>query len=158
MILTAAAQSVLQKYWKSIAQTFSEGNEYWFTVRGNNKMGLSNVTMLTDTQYAFSLILSEAVILKKKNGGGWLVSSSNDIWEKLLQRVEVEDNLLVNGLDLAEVLSSKVHVSNFVEVAKGSKGDGARKTLLLVRLGQQVKGEYVVPLKQFSYYVQPPAN
>ena len=42
----------------------------------NNKMGLSNVTMFTDTQYAFSLIVSEAVILRKKNGGGWLVSSS----------------------------------------------------------------------------------
>ena len=108
MILTAAAQAVLHKYWKSIAQTFPEGEEYWFTVRGNKKMGLGNVTMLTDIQYAFSLLISEAVELRKKNGGGWLVSSSKGIWEKLLRGVEVEDNLLVNGLDLAEVLNSKV--------------------------------------------------
>ena len=158
MILTVAAQAVLHKYWKSIAQTFSEGDKYWFTVRRNNKMGLSNVTMLTDTQYAFSLILSEAVKLNKKNGGGWLVSSSKDIWEKLLRGVEVQDDLLVDGLDLAEVSTSKVQVSNFVEVAKGSKGDGTRKPLLLVRLRQRVKGETVVPSKQLSYSVQPPAN
>ena len=50
---------------------FPEGKEYWFTVRGNTDMGLGNVTMLTDTQNAFSLIVSEAVILKKENGGGW---------------------------------------------------------------------------------------
>ena len=70
MILTAAAQAVLHKCWKSIAQTFPEGKEYRFTVRENNKMGLSNVTMLTDIQYAFSLIVSVAVRLRKKNGGG----------------------------------------------------------------------------------------
>ena len=158
MILTVTAQAVLHKYWKYIAQTFPESKEYWFTVRGKNKRGLSNVTMLTYTQYAFSLIVSEAVILRKKNGGGRLVSSSKGIWEKLLQGVEVEDNLLVNGLDLAEVSNSKVHVLKFVEVPKGSKGDGVRKQLLLVRLGQQVKGKAVVPSKQFLYYVQPPAN
>ena len=56
---------MLHKYWKFIAQTFPEGKEYWLTVRGNNKPGLSNVTMLTATQYAFSLIVSEAVILRK---------------------------------------------------------------------------------------------
>ena len=61
---------MLNKYWKSIAQTFPEGKEYRFTVRENNKMGLSNVTMLTDIQYAFSLIVSVAVRLRKKNGGG----------------------------------------------------------------------------------------
>ena len=95
--------------------------------------------------------------MKKKNGGGWLVSSSKGIWEKLLQGVEVEDNLLVNGLDLAEVSNSVVHVSKFVEVPKESKGDDARKLLLLVRLGQRVKVA-VFPSKKFSYYVQPPAN
>ena len=71
-------------------------------------MRLSNVTMLTNTQYAFSLIVSEVVILRKKYGGGWLVYSSKGIWEKLVRGVEVEDNLLVNGLYLAEVLNSKV--------------------------------------------------
>ena len=65
-----------------------------------------------------------------------------------MRGVEVEDNLLVNGLDLAEVWNSVVHVSKFVEVPKGSKGDGTRKTLLFVRLGQRVKGEAAVPLNQ----------
>ena len=153
MILTAAAQAVLHKYWESIAQAFSEGNEYWFTVRGNNKMGLSNVTMLTDTKYAFNLIVSEAVKLKQKNGDRWLISSSKDSWDKLLQGVEVEDNFLVNELDLAKVSNSVVHVLKFVEVPRGIKDDGTRKPLLLGWLGQRVKGKTMVPSKQFSYYV-----
>ena len=49
---------------------------------------------------------------------------------------------------MAEVTNSVDHVSKFVEVSKGSKGDGTRKPLLLVRLGQQVKGEAMVPSKE----------
>ena len=57
-------------------------------------------------------------------------------------------SLLVNGLGLVEVSNNVVRVLKFVEIPKGSKGDGTRKPLPLVRLGQQVKGEAAIPSKQ----------
>ena len=93
-------------------------------------MALLNVAMLTDTQHAFSLILSEAVVLKRKRGGECWVSSSKYNWEILLWGVEVGDKWLVDELDLVEVSNNVVYVLKFIKVAKRSIGHGTRKPLL----------------------------
>ena len=114
--------------------------------------------MLTDTHFAFGLLISGVANVKRKGEGGWQVTSSKGNWEKLLRGVEVEDNILQDGLDLAEVSRSGVHTSKFVKVSEGAGKQGKVSHLLTVRLGQRVKGEAVVASKQFLHDVQPPAN
>ena len=114
--------------------------------------------MLTDTHFAFGLLISGVANVKRKGEGGWQVTSSKDKWEKLLRGVEVEDNILQDGLDLAEVSRSGVHTSKFVKVSEGAGKQGKVSQLLTVRLGQRVKGEAVVASLQFLHDVQPPAN
>ena len=158
MFYSISARASLHKFLKSIAEIIPQGHEYCFTVRGNNAMSLSNLTMLTDTHFAFGLLISGVANVKRKGEGGWQVTSSKNKWEKLLRGVEVEDNILQDGLDLAEVSKSGVRTSKFVKVSEGSGKQGKKSHLLTVRLGQRVKGEAVVASKQFLHDVQPPAN
>ena len=91
-------------------------------------MSLSNLTMLTDTHFAFGLLISGVANVKRKGEGGWQVTSSKNKWEELLRGVEVEDNILQDGLDLAEVSSSVVHTSKFVKLSEGAEGWGKKKS------------------------------
>ena len=47
-----------------------------FTVRGNNVMSLSNLTMPTDEYFAFGLLISRVLKLRKRSQGGWHVEEA----------------------------------------------------------------------------------
>jgi len=42
---------------------------YWFTIRGNNEMSLSSLTMLTEERYAVLLLAGKLVTIRKKGKG-----------------------------------------------------------------------------------------
>ena len=42
---------------------------YWFTIRGNNEMSLSSLTMLTEERYAALLLAGKLVTIRKKGKG-----------------------------------------------------------------------------------------
>ena len=64
MLCSIDARRSLYKYFKSIAQIKPEGHEYCLTVRGNNAMSLSNLTMHTDKYFAIGLLLSGVLELR----------------------------------------------------------------------------------------------
>ena len=70
MLCSFDARQALYKYFKSIAQIKPEGHEYCLTVRGNNAMPLSNLTMPTDEYFAIGLLLSGVLELRKRSQGG----------------------------------------------------------------------------------------
>ena len=76
MSYSIGARQALCKFFKSIAQIIPEGHEYCFTVRGNNAMSLSNLTMPTDEYFAFGLLISGVLKLRKRSQGGWHVEEA----------------------------------------------------------------------------------
>ena len=155
-------RAVLHKFFEGVAGKVPDGDEYCFTVQGNNKMSLGNLTLLPEETWAFALLKSGMLEPRRKAVGGWQIRSSRDDWKALLQgssNLPMGDDLLRGtGSDLAEVQLSKVDVTKFMQYSEPSAVKANRKTLLTVRLGKPAPNTALIASKQLTDNVDPPAN
>lgn len=151
------ARNALHLFVAETALAIHEGGEYNYTVRGTNERSLMSLTMLTEEEYAFGLLLSGVVTVKKGKDGPYVISSKI-MWEGLLRGLETDDNLLKGeGWNLAEVHSSRIKLSKFKRVTEMEEKD-TLPSVLTVRIGRPPDGEALVASAQLTFDVKPPTN
>ena len=111
---------------------------YWFTIRGNNEMSLSSLTMLTEERYAALLLAGKLVTIRGKGKGLQVMSSKYTHWDTLVEGAGLTSK--DGGLDIAEVTQSRVRLDAFKRRKKGIKLSGIRKDLLQIRIGKYPEG------------------
>ena len=99
---------------------------FHFTVRGNNEMSLSTLTMLTREIFAATLIVGGFVKFKRWSGELRVSTSKFIIWDEWLLEHELS---YLDGYrkDVAEMSHNKVSISTFKHCKPGVALSGIRK-------------------------------
>ena len=153
-----ATRKVLVRFLYDVALKIGEA--YWFTVRGNNEMGLSTLTMLPQEHYAALLLAAELVTLRGGGSKGYTIASTKEShWDPLIDEGKLSNKNEVSK-GYAEITKSTVYLDCFKRRKKNSPIDkkGKRKPMVQIRIGQyEEEGETKKASLQLRDGVEPPS-
>ena len=138
------------------------GDVYWFTVRGNNELALSTLTMVPEEHYAALLLAAELVTLNRVSGGGYMIKSTKEgHWDPLIDEGGLSNKNKVSQ-GYSEITKSTVYLDCFKRRKKNSpidkEGKGKRKPMVQIRIGQyEEEGETIKASLQLKDGVEPPS-
>ena len=129
---------------------------HWFTVRGDNELGLCLLTMLSVEEYATVLLLAGLLSVTNNNqSGGYNVKTSDSTyWTPFLDEYQQEYKL--REREVAEATHTRVKVGLFKHQQQGTKFGETKKHLHLIRLGKYGVGETIKASLQLTDNVEPP--
>ena len=133
---------------------------HWFTIRGDNELGLQLLTMLSVDEYATALLLGGLVNVtnNRQSAGGYIVKTSDtSYWTPFLNEYQGEQEGELNLRDVAEATHTQVKAETFKHQHQGTKIGDTLHGLHLLRLGKYRKGETTKPSLQLTDYVEPPS-
>ena len=132
---------------------------HWFTIRGDNELGLQLLTMLSVDEYATALLLGGLVnVTNNHQSGGYIVKTSDtSYWTPFLNEYQGEQEGELNLRDVAEATHTQVKAETFKHQHQGTKIGDTLHGLHLLRLGKYRKGETTKPSLQLTDYVEPPS-
>jgi len=124
---------------------------HWFTIRGDNELGLQLLTMLSVDEYATVLLLGELVnVTNNRQSEGYIVKTSDSSkWNPFLCSYELRD--------VAEATRTQVKAETFKHGTRGTKIGDTYHQLHLIRLGKYRDGETTKASLQLTDRVEPPS-